>query len=589
MKGQAPKTRMATSTKTDRVCPVCKAEFTGLEEFCPSDGAPLSAADERDSLIGKRIDERYELLRRLGRGAMGIVYLARHCHLDRLFAVKLLRRELVGDALTLRRFQREARAAGAVVHPNIVHTYDYGQSGDGRAYLVMEYVEGMMLRAVAAKAVGRQLPPSQTVDLVLQVVQALAAAHAHGIIHRDIKPENILVTHKDYYGEVVKVADFGMARILSEQRLTTDGAIVGTPEFIAPEMLAGSDVGPPADMYAVGIMLQELLVGSAPFTGSLQAILGSHVTKRAPRILERRPDLKIPADLDALGTALLQKDPAQRPSAQETINQLMQIRPRLPPRSARSLALSATMAARDPRPPSTLHSAETLLLSTRRSALLQTLEMQSLLREMDEIDLDLERTSQQIHRLVTALVRRRWPRGAPSEIARQLLHLKKCETTEEELGVRQALLREESEREERDSDARRAHIHRDILALRDRLTEEVPPGDPQRIALYQQLAALELAYAAIVPERRVESELSQLHLRLHELRSEIQRNRRDLATAVLSELMGALAASPDSTLAAACQGLDQCLREFDRLCMAMTVLMKRMPDRAPLAEPSASH
>ena len=172
------------------VCPQCKATFVGLEEFCPHDGTPLVAAHkdkggELGDMLGEVLDERFVLQKILGEGGMGIVYLARHAVLDRVFALKLLRRELLGDPLMLRRFQREARTASSVVHPNIVHIYDFGRTRSGLAYLVMEYVNGISLYSFSESFADRQLHVSQAVDITMQVTQALAAAHAHGIVHRE--------------------------------------------------------------------------------------------------------------------------------------------------------------------------------------------------------------------------------------------------------------------------------------------------------------------------------------------------------------------------------------------------------------------
>lgn len=170
-----------------RVCPQCAATFSGLEEFCPNDGTPLVATQkdaEFDAMLGQTLDERFILEKVLGGGGMGIVYLARHAMLDRVFALKLLRRELMGDAMVLRRFEREARTASSVIHPNIVHIYDFGRTRDGQAYLVMEYVNGISLYAFSESFPSRQLHVSQAVDITMQVTQALAAAHARGIVHR---------------------------------------------------------------------------------------------------------------------------------------------------------------------------------------------------------------------------------------------------------------------------------------------------------------------------------------------------------------------------------------------------------------------
>jgi serine/threonine protein kinase len=186
---------MTSKSAWERVCPACGAPFSNGESFCPHDGSQLVASKNNpppDRMLNQVLDGRFVLQKVLGEGGMGVVYLARHRVLERQFAVKLLRRELVGDNLARRRFEREARIASAVMHhPHIVQIYDCGHTLEGRAYLVMEYVDGTSLHTLAGNAPNRQLHLSQTVDIVLQLTQALIAAHSRGIVHRDIKPERV--------------------------------------------------------------------------------------------------------------------------------------------------------------------------------------------------------------------------------------------------------------------------------------------------------------------------------------------------------------------------------------------------------------
>jgi serine/threonine protein kinase len=523
---------------------------------------------------------------------MGVVYLAKHKVLDRLFAVKLLRRELVGDGVAQRRFEREARIASAVMqHPNIVQIYDCGHTRDGQAYLVMEYVDGLSLHALAVSSPDHQLHLSQAVDITMQILHALAAAHARGIVHRDVKPENILLTYRNGQPEFVKVTDFGVARMVGEQRLTADGCIVGTPLFVAPEMISGNDVGPPADVYAVGIMLHELVVGSAPWGGSMNAVLNGHLSQVPLLLSQRRPDAIIPKELDLLVARLLAKVPGERPSAEDAASLLMQIRPLLPPRSVRSLLVLETLVLGVQGGKDTLHDASTLILSAdgvelpRSPALPLGSGSPSLLHEMDQLDFEMERSSRQIHRLAMALIRRRWPQrsatpqrsGPPAELLRQYQAIAESEQAEVDLGVRMALLRSEAEKDAQQADSRRAEIHAEMLAVREELAHAPAPRKTQQKALTKCLLDLERAYAEVAPEGTAVRELSRHRARLHELQSEIQQKRRALAVMVLKRCSGDVKVSSDSTLKAACRGMEKALREFDRLDDAMKLLLERLP------------
>lgn len=322
-----------------RECPSCRSVYVGDDKlFCPKDGTRLVVQAPRtseDPWIGRVIAGRFVLERRLGKGGMGVVYLANHNVLKRPFAVKLLRREFVSNERALARFFREARVASSVDHPNIVSIYDYGQTDKGEPYLVMEYVEGTLLYQLVIGSPTRSLHPLQAVDIGLQVARALEHAHQRGVVHRDIKPENILVTTVAGQENFVKVLDFGVARVLGQPPLTRVGEeIIGTPEFIAPEMMSASgELSPSVDLYALGIMLHDTIVGEPPWKGDLKEILHGHMNVVPPKLSERRRDSMIPRELDELAAQLLEKNPLKRPSASETVEILARIRALLPTRS----------------------------------------------------------------------------------------------------------------------------------------------------------------------------------------------------------------------------------------------------------------
>ncbi|MGH9929450.1 MAG: protein kinase domain-containing protein, partial [Pyrinomonadaceae bacterium] len=225
-------------------CPTCGRHYSTDLELCPEDQSPLQAdatviaAPPVDPLVGHTLDGKYRLEERLGIGGMGTVYRARHLLIDRPVAVKVLNRLFVEDEAARTRFRREARAAGRLQHPNAVTVTDFGESQDGYVYLVMELLEGRTLRDVLAKEAP--LDVARSVALMLQISAAVAAAHEAGIIHRDLKPANIFIVQHAAVPAVVKVLDFGIAKLAAElldeedASLTQVGAMIGTPRYMSP-------------------------------------------------------------------------------------------------------------------------------------------------------------------------------------------------------------------------------------------------------------------------------------------------------------------------------------------------------------------
>ncbi|HXU61456.1 MAG TPA: protein kinase [Polyangia bacterium] len=261
---------------------------------------------------------RYQVIRLLGRGGMGTVYLARQTALDRDVALKVIAVQegaLAQDAVA--RFEQEMRATARVEHPNTVRLYDSGPAGRG-LYLAMEYLPGRTLREVL-DADGR-LPPARAVRIAKQIAHALAAAHRQRIVHRDLKPENIMLM--DQFGEpdFVKVLDFGIARFLDVQtaRLTATGAVIGTPVYMSPEQAQGRAVDEMTDLYALGVILYEMVCGRPPLVReSAISTLMAHVNEQPVPLPALAPDT--PAALASLVMALLQKLPAARPASAEVV------------------------------------------------------------------------------------------------------------------------------------------------------------------------------------------------------------------------------------------------------------------------------
>src|SRR5262245_6800899 len=226
------------------------------------------------STVHGRSVGRYEIVGEVGRGGTAIVYLARQTDLDRSVALKELARLHASDPEFVERFLRESRVAGSLNHPNIVTVHEYFEH-DGTAYIAMEYFERGSLRGVLA---GLSLP--QIAGALEGVLAGLAHAHARGIVHRDLKPENVMVTSTG----TVKIADFGVAKVLQDAAgnpLTMSGTTVGTPAYMAPEQALATDVGPPTDLYAVGVLAYEMLSGDVPFHGSeaAMAIMLQHLNE----------------------------------------------------------------------------------------------------------------------------------------------------------------------------------------------------------------------------------------------------------------------------------------------------------------------
>jgi beta-lactam-binding protein with PASTA domain len=276
-----------------------------------------------DPLVDRLLDARYAIRHRIARGGMASVYLATDTRLDRRVAVKVMHPGLAEDPDFVARFNREARAAAGLNHPDVVSVYDQG-TDDGHPFLVMEYVPGETLRTVL-RGRGR-FSPAEAVAVMDHVLAALGAAHAAGLVHRDVKPENVLVTPDGR----VKVADFGLARAAAGSTVTAAGGmLIGTASYLAPEQVNEGVSDARSDVYAAGVLLFELLTGAAPFTGdSPVSVAYRHVNEDVPPPSAR--GVEVPDELDALVLAATARDPQQRPPDARALHAaLLRVRDRL--------------------------------------------------------------------------------------------------------------------------------------------------------------------------------------------------------------------------------------------------------------------
>lgn len=264
-------------------------------------GADVTMTTVGDPLVGRLLDGRYEVTQRLARGGMATVYRAIDTRLTRTVAVKVMHIGLGDDAEFARKFDREARAAAKLSHPNVVSVFDQGQDREGansRPYIVMEYVEGETLRDVLNREAP--MPPSRALEIMEPVLAALAAAHNAGLVHRDVKPENVLISDRGQ----IKVADFGLAKAVSSQTNTaTQGLLIGTVSYLPPELVMSGQADARSDVYSAGVVLFELLTSRKPHTGDTPIqIAYAHVHRNVPPPSIRLTAGKIPPYVDALVT-----------------------------------------------------------------------------------------------------------------------------------------------------------------------------------------------------------------------------------------------------------------------------------------------
>ena len=274
---------------------------------------------QQDPFVGRTLDEKYSVEERLGAGGMGAVYRARHLQMDRPVAIKVLHQRFVEDEAARVRFQIEARAAVMLRHSNAVSVTDFGQTSEGCVYIVMELLEGRTLREIFSRE--GPIETARAISIMLQTSAAVAAAHEAGIIHRDLKPSNILVTQSADQPAVVKVLDFGIAKVtadkLGEDETATSvvqtRSVIGTPRYMSPEQNNGFELTTATDVYSLGVILYEMLTGMAPFTGSTPAEIAQKHANDPPHP-PRGIVAAIPEDVERVVLHALEKRPEDRPA-----------------------------------------------------------------------------------------------------------------------------------------------------------------------------------------------------------------------------------------------------------------------------------
>ena len=315
------------------LCPRCRHAFRESQRVCPRDGSTLAPAANVDSRIGTTIGN-HRLLDVLGTGGMGAVYLGEHVYIGTRAAIKVLHEHIAADADAVARLLQEARAAAGIGHVNIVAVSDFGETPDGLAYIVMEYVEGRPLDALLEDE--SPLPLFRAINIVNQIGSGLGAAHTKGIVHRDLKPENVMLLDRSGRRKIVtrhpgeesptvrmettydhvKLLDFGVAKILdsSLSRRTLTGMVIGTPQYMAPESARGTrEVDHRIDIYALGVMFYEMLTGRLPFDGATpMEMMLEHCSKPVPPMRERNPGAEVTAAAEALILRAMAKDPDER-------------------------------------------------------------------------------------------------------------------------------------------------------------------------------------------------------------------------------------------------------------------------------------
>ncbi len=334
-------------------CPSCKTELAPGARFCGACGTTLAPAAPPgpmtlDGLVGRIVAGRYRVLSKLGAGGMGTVFRAEQTSVKRTIALKVLDPAMTMNPELLRRFQAEAEVVARLSHPNTVTLFDFGQDETGVLFIAMELVHGSSLRDTIAREGA--LSPHRAVDVAEQVASSLADAHAHGIVHRDLKPDNVILSERAGRRDFARVLDFGIAKLFDDPggapAMTRAGQILGTPQYMAPEQITGHAIDGRTDVYALGVLLYEMLAGAPPFQGdNLVALLSKHLHDPPPPFATMRPGLSLPMPVERLVLSCLAKEPSARPPDMSTVAaELADLRSLLDPGPRRASSMGQAVA-----------------------------------------------------------------------------------------------------------------------------------------------------------------------------------------------------------------------------------------------------
>jgi serine/threonine-protein kinase len=294
---------------------VCGTQYADDVRFCPNDGQTLRSTSPTHDLVGQIVADRYHIVKKLGEGGMGQVYLGEHVKMGRRSAIKVMNPSMVHDPDAVARFNREAANASRITHPHVCAIYDFGETPDGLIYLAMEFIEGEPLTDVLDRE--QALSVARATRIFQQAADGLQAAHDLGIVHRDLKPDNIMISRGRDGADVVKVVDFGIAKAVggddAGQKVTKTGLVVGTPEYMSPEQLAGDAVDGRSDLYSLALVYFRMLTGRLPFEGeTVQDLMVKRLTDAPAALAAARPDLSFPAGLQPVFDTALTRSPADR-------------------------------------------------------------------------------------------------------------------------------------------------------------------------------------------------------------------------------------------------------------------------------------
>ena len=298
-----------------KTCPVCGKEYPDNVKFCPVDGSTLRAKSPTSDLIGQVVADRYHIIKKLGEGGMGAVYLGEHVKMGRKSAIKVMNPGMSADPDAISRFNREASNASRISHPNVCQIYDFGETPDGIIYLAMEFIEGSALTDIIDREGA--LPPARAGKILKQAADALASAHDLSIVHRDLKPDNIMIVQGKDGSDIVKVVDFGIAKAVAGdeagQKVTKTGLVVGTPEYMSPEQLSGDKLDGRSDIYSLGLVFYRMLTGVLPFQAdSAQETMIKRLTDEPMPLMVARPDIVFSPELQAVLDKALARLPSER-------------------------------------------------------------------------------------------------------------------------------------------------------------------------------------------------------------------------------------------------------------------------------------